>query len=147
MPIVSSLIVSATVQASGDRSVHERHADHAGRTYDVSYFAPASMDIGAVLAARAEKIGAEIDAREAVAAEAMQFEMPVPWVDFIDRFTAQERIAVRAARATDPIIDDFLDLGEKRGAVLLSSPRLAGALDYMIGTGLIAADRKAEVLA
>lgn len=147
MPIVSSQIVSATVQASGDRSVHERHTDHNGRTYDVSYFAPASMDIAAVLAARAANIGAEVDAREAVAAEAANFELPISWIDFIDRFTAQERIAVRAARLVDPMIDDFLDLGEKRGAVLLSSPRLAGALDYMIAAGLIAAGRAAEVLA
>lgn len=147
MPIVSSQIVSATVQASGDRSVHEQHTDHTGRAYDVNYFAPAGMDIDAVLTDRAANIGAVIDARETVAREAANFETPILWADFIDRFTAQERIAVRAARTTDPMIDDFLDLGEKRGVMYLRSPRLAAALDYMIAAGLIAAGRKAEVLA
>lgn len=147
MPIIDSLLRDNTLQADGSHNVTERHTDHAGRTYDIVYNCPVGVDPLQVLSVRAAKIGAEVDARDVAEALATNFDLPISWVDFIDRFTPQERIAVRAARLVDPMIDDFLDLGEKRGAVYLRSPRLAAALDYMVGAGLLAASRKAEVLA
>jgi len=59
MPILQSTFTS-TVQADGSRSVHERHMDHNGKTYDIQYFAPESMDVDLVLSERAARLGAEI---------------------------------------------------------------------------------------
>jgi len=60
-------------------------------------------------------------------------------VEFKLLFTSPERIAIKAARATDPVIDDFYDL--------LDDPRLSGvnlslqstqdAVGYMAMQGLI----------
>lgn len=146
MPIVDSTLRDNTLQADGTRNITERHTDHAGRTYDIVYNCPLGVDPVQVLAARAVKIGAEVDARDAAEAIAANFELSISWVDFIDRFTVQERIAIRATRATDPVVDDFLDMGERRNAVLLSSPRLSAALDYMVSINLLSVSRRAEVL-
>lgn len=158
MPIVSSQIISATVQASGDRSVHERHADHNGRTYDVSYFAPASMDIGAVLAARAERISAEIDAREAVAAEAANFTLPLTKLEFRQRFTPAERAAIDEFNA-NYAASELLTAEQKatmrvmledyraaQNILLTDSGTIRGVQMYE-ALGLIAPGRAAEVLA
>lgn len=123
MPIVSSQIVSATVQASGDRSVHERHTDHSGRTYDVNYFAPASMDIAAVLSARAANIRAAIDEFNAGYAT-----NPL--------LTAEQKAALRVTledyRAAQNILPT--DSGTIRGVQMYEA------------LGLIAVGRAAEVL-
>jgi hypothetical protein len=69
-------------------------------------------------------------------------------VEFKLLFTSPERIAIKAARATDPVIDDFYEL--------LDDPRLSGvnlglqsiqdAVGYMALQGLIAPERVAVIL-
>lgn len=99
MPIIESVIVTATPQANGSRSVLERHTDHQGRTYDVPYFAAPDLDIEQVLSLRAANIGREIDAREAAAAEAAGFRIPLTKYEFRQRFTPAERAACDAFNA------------------------------------------------
>jgi hypothetical protein len=63
-------------------------------------------------------------------------------------FTSAERIAIAAAKATDPVLQDLYSI--------LDDPRLtfvdlglqstSDALDYLTGINLIAAGRKAEIL-
>lgn len=158
MPIISSQIVSATVQASGDRSVHERHTDHAGRSYDVSYFAPASMDIAAVLSARAERIGADVDAREAVAAEAANYTLPLTKLEFRQRFTPAERAAIDDFNdnyATSELLTaaqksamrvTLEDYRVAQNILLTDSGTIRGVQMYE-ALGLISPGRAAEVLA
>jgi hypothetical protein len=69
-------------------------------------------------------------------------------VEFMLLFTSPERVAIKAARLTDPIIDDFLDIIEdpRLTFVNLSLGSTLAALDYMIYTNLIAAERKAEIV-
>ena len=69
-------------------------------------------------------------------------------VQFKLLFTAQERVAMRTARATDPVIDDFFDI--------IEDPRLTGvdlglqstkdAIAYLNAQGLLTDERAAEVL-
>lgn len=69
-------------------------------------------------------------------------------VEFKLLFTSPERIAIKAARATDPVIDDFYSL--------LDDPRLTGvnlglqstqdAVGYMALQGLIEPERVPEIL-
>ncbi len=65
--------------------------------------------------------------------------------DFKRRLTAVERIAIRAARPTDPIIDDFLDILDSTINVNLDDPDLVAGLGYMVATGLLGAERPAQI--
>ena len=69
-------------------------------------------------------------------------------VEFMLLFTSQERVAIKAARLTDPIIDDFLDIIDdpRLTFVNLSLGSTLAALDYMIYTNLIQAGRKADIV-
>lgn len=69
-------------------------------------------------------------------------------VEFKLLFTAPERVAIKAARATDTVIDDFFDIVEdvRLTHVDLGLKSTQDALSYLEGLGLIAAGRKAEIL-
>ena len=80
-------------------------------------------------------------------------ELPTPPnlspVQFKMLFTSLERIAIKAARASDPVIDDAYDL--------LDDPRLTevdltlasthGLIDYLVGLNLLTAERAKQVQA
>jgi len=69
-------------------------------------------------------------------------------VEFMLLFTSPERVAIKALRQTDPIVDDFLDIIEdpRLTFVDLGLGSTVSAIDYMIYVGLVAAERKAEIL-
>ncbi len=63
-------------------------------------------------------------------------------------FTSPERVAIKALRQTDPIVDDFLDIIEdpRLTFVDLGLGSTVSAIDYMVYVGLVAPGRKAEIL-
>lgn len=65
---------------------------------------------------------------------------------FKRRFTAAERIAIRAARDTDPIVNDFIDLLDSAELVFLDDADLAAGLGYLASLGLLTAGRPAEIV-
>lgn len=69
-------------------------------------------------------------------------------VEFMLLFTSTERVAIKAARVTDQIIDDFLDIIEdpRLTQVDLALGSTQGALDYFTALGILAAGRKATIL-
>lgn len=69
-------------------------------------------------------------------------------VEFMLLFTSPERVAIKALRQTDPIIDDFLDIIEdpRLTFVDLGLGSTVSAIDYLIYVGLVAPERKAEIL-
>lgn len=69
-------------------------------------------------------------------------------VEFKLLFTSQERVAIREARASDAVIDDFYDIVEdsRLTHVDLGLKSTQDALDYMVSKGLISDERKAEIL-
>ena len=70
-------------------------------------------------------------------------------VEFKLLFTAQERVAIKAARATDPVIDDYFDIVEdpRLTHVNLGLQSTQDALAYLEATGLITTARRQEILA
>lgn len=68
---------------------------------------------------------------------------------FKQRLTGAERIAIRTAAATDPVITDFLDLlntpGE--GLIELDHPDTVNGVAYLVAHSLLTADRAAAVCA
>ena len=69
-------------------------------------------------------------------------------VEFKLLFTSQERVAIREARSSDAVIDDFYDIVEdsRLTHVDLGLKSTQDALDYMVGKGLVSDERKAEIL-
>lgn len=67
-------------------------------------------------------------------------------VDFLRRFTPAERIGARAARKTDPILDDFYALLEQSPQILSDDPDVALGLGYMAQQGLLTVERMTEIL-
>lgn len=69
-------------------------------------------------------------------------------VEFKLLFTSQERIAIKTARETDPVIDDFYSIVEdpRLTMVNMSLASTVDALSYLVSVGLITEARKAEIL-
>lgn len=70
-------------------------------------------------------------------------------VEFKLLFTPQERVAIKAARATDPAIDDFYDIVEdpRLTHVDLGLQSTQDALGYLETKGLITDARRVQILA
>lgn len=78
-------------------------------------------------------------------------ERNISGVQYMRRFTQEERIAIRNAAKVSAELDDYLRLLDttvaQRGDVDLNDPDVAAALNLLESYGLIAAGRAAEVLA
>jgi DNA-binding MarR family transcriptional regulator len=66
---------------------------------------------------------------------------------FLQRFTAQERVAIRAAAAQNPGIEDYLQMLNVADEVSLTSATTVGGVQSLEAAGLIASGRAAEILA
>lgn len=69
MSIVNSEILEDRAQVDGRRHVRERHTDHLGQTYEVSYMAEAGADVAATMAARVPILEAQLAELELAANE------------------------------------------------------------------------------
>lgn len=69
-------------------------------------------------------------------------------VEFLLLFTSAERVAIRAARPDDPVLDDFFDIVEdpRLTFVDLGLPSVQDALHYLAATGFITDARREEIL-
>lgn len=64
---------------------------------------------------------------------------------FKQLMTAEERIAIRAASLTDPVIFDFLDLLNSADLVDLDNANLVAGLAYLVSEGLLEPNRPDEL--
>lgn len=69
-------------------------------------------------------------------------------VEFKLLFTPKERVDIKAARAADPVIDDFFDIVDdpRLTHVNLALKSTSDALDYLTAKGILAEGRKVEIL-
>lgn len=67
-------------------------------------------------------------------------------LQFMRRFTQAERIAIRAARASDPVIDDFMGLLEMTDEVRLDDPDTIAGIQFMVSQSLLDPARADEIL-
>ncbi len=70
-------------------------------------------------------------------------------VEFKLLFTSSERVAIKAARDTDAVIDDFFDIVEdpRLQYVDLGLNSTQGALDYLVAQGLLTQARRDQIVA
>lgn len=69
-------------------------------------------------------------------------------VQFKLLFTSPERVAIKAARATDPVVDDLWDLVEdpRMEYVDFGLKSVRDSIEYLATAGLIAPERVAEII-
>lgn len=68
-------------------------------------------------------------------------------VAYLKRMTQAERIAIRAAGATNPVVNDYIELmNAVTDVVHLDDPDTAGGVHALEAVGLLAAGRAAEIL-
>lgn len=68
-------------------------------------------------------------------------------LEFLDRFTPEERIAIRNAAKTNPVIEDYLDILNNASEVNLLSGTTIGGANGLEAMGHIAQGRAAIILA
>lgn len=70
-------------------------------------------------------------------------------IEFKLLFSAQERVAIKAARQTDPVIEDFFSIVEdpRLTHVNLALQSTQDALTYLEVNGFITTERRQEILA
>lgn len=68
-------------------------------------------------------------------------------LDFLRRFTVQERVAVREAAKTDAIVADFLDLLNRATEIHVDAPDTIAGIGYLVSVSLLTEPRAAEILA
>lgn len=66
---------------------------------------------------------------------------------FLNRMTADERIAIRAAAQQSPAIHDYMAMLDAAQDVDLTDPRTVGGVHALEAAGLIGVGRAAEILA
>jgi hypothetical protein len=69
-------------------------------------------------------------------------------VEFKLLFTSAERLAIKAARATDPVVDDFFDIVDdpRLTEVDLALQSTQNGLAYLVNQSLLSEERKAIIL-
>lgn len=157
MPITASIILSRTPQIDGRSYVVEQHTDSAGRTHKIEYTANVGLDVNAVMLARAELMGAAIDAKAAALAVANKFELPLGKYEFRQRFTQAEKEACDAfnlsfesngmltANQKSAIRSGLADF-TAADSVHLSNPSVYALLSLYEAIGLIGAGRAAQIV-
>lgn len=73
--------------------------------------------------------------------------LPLTRLEFLRRFTAAQRIAIRTAAQTNPIIADALQLLDLAQEVRLDDPDTLALAGYLVAVGLIADADRAALLA
>lgn len=75
-----------------------------------------------------------------------QYQTQFSVLDFRERFTLAEQIAIRQAQLTDMEVGLVYDAFISAQFIDIADPRVAGGIDLYISKGLLAAERKAELL-
>ena len=68
-------------------------------------------------------------------------------LEYLRKFTAEERISIRIAAKTNPILEDYVALLELAEEVRLDDPDIIAAVTMLEQVGLLSQGRAAEVLA
>ena len=70
---------------------------------------------------------------------------PMSRLEFLQRFTTAERLAIRAS--TDPGVSDFLFLLDHADTVTTTDALTQQGVNYLVSLGLLTATRAAQILA
>jgi len=72
---------------------------------------------------------------------------PIPKIEYLRRFTQDERVAIRLADASNHIVNDYVELLNATTTLHLDDPDVIAGVNQLEQAGLLAAGRAAEILA
>lgn len=148
---------TTALQADGRERVTESHLLADGRIVTFEYLADAGVDKDAVLSLRAERVRAEIAAREEAAGLAAQGSVALTKLQFRRLFTPLERASIDAFNAGfegHPALTDEQKAGVRTALadyavasdIRLDDEATIAALYMYEALGLIASGRAAEII-
>lgn len=143
MRIISSAFVTGPAQADGRFYVSETHVDESGMEYFYEWLSDGTQNAQMVLEERAAVISATLTQREDARLAVVGTSVPLTRFAFLDRFTTMERVGVREAAKTNPVIEDFMKMLELSGNISLALAR--PGLSYLVSVGKLTAARAAEI--
>jgi hypothetical protein len=143
MGLTSQIVDVGEPQADGRRYVKEVHTTDEGRVFPYEYLAGPELDPELVLIERAALITETLACRAAARAAVVGTEVPWTKFEYLERFTAAERVAIRRRAKTDPFVEDYLELMNASGGVY---PKLARpGLTYLAQLGDLTPERAAII--
>lgn len=142
----SSYKVDEYAQADGRRWVRETHIDDKGKQHFADYLANDGTDYEAIMQARAENIGSELDRLASIAGIASDTQINYRRIRpdaFRDRFNfLTEKLKVKTSQ--DPIVQLFMDEVNGRPYIDLDHPLVQQALPYLRDHGYLDGDTPEE---
>lgn len=126
--ILSSTFNEGDVQVDGRRYVHESHLLDDGRTVDFDYLADDTISPSTVMMARAERLNAEMAAKESAYLIAFAGELPIDKLAWRREFTPSEQKAIDRFNSqfeTSPLLT-----GDQRDAIR------TGLENYKVATAI-----------
>lgn len=142
--LVSSTYTIDPPEVDGRCWVKEVHVTDDNLEYDYTYLCDLQItDPQMVLDARVAIINVTLIKRANALSAVVGTSVPITRYEFLSRFTTTERIAIRQAATTDPIVYDFMDLLSQSGSVTHSNA--IQGLGYLASTGVITSDRVAVI--
>lgn len=67
-------------------------------------------------------------------------------LQFFERFTPEERAAIRLASQSDQVVADFMQLATAAQMVINTDPMTLAGMDYLVGVGVLTSARREEIL-
>lgn len=141
--IVSSSYTAGPAQVDGRIPIREKHIDSRGYEHFFEYLADENVDPDIVLAERAAHIVRTFEIRAASTAIAIGSAVALTKFEFLNRFTVSERVAIRTAQESNPIVRDFMMLLDMSDHVHL--PLAQPGLNYLASVNLLTPERALEI--
>ncbi len=140
----SSFKLDSAPQSDGRVGVTEVHRALDGVVHTYNYLSDGSLDPQTVLQERATLLNSTLAARAAAKAYVLaNTEVMYTKHEFLDRFTAAERIAVRETAKTNPYVADFMEMLSASGGVYMSLAR--PGIAYLQSLGKLTTERAAII--
>ena len=73
-------------------------------------------------------------------------EAPLQKIDFLRLFTQEERIAIKEAAMTNPVVEDYQYMLDNSNVILLSDPDIQSDVSALEAIGVIGVGRAAQIL-
>lgn len=138
--VLSSTFTSSAPEVDGRINITETHTTDDGQIYAYTWLCDLNTTNPQMVLDERVIVINETLAQRQVAHDLVQGTLvPMTRFEFLNRFEPQERIAVRAAATTDPVIFDFMDLLSQSGNVTHEHARTG--LAYLVSVGLLSQDR------
>jgi hypothetical protein len=116
-----------------------------GTFYGLSTFEPVGLSEQYKIEAREGYLPRDVSLWDPASRSFVKASITISRLQFLSRFTAQERIAIRQLAASDLVVDDFMKLLDISQDIDMSSEMVGNGLNYLLYKGILSAERVIEI--